>query len=87
MMDWYGGGTAGWIVMSLSMVAFWGIAIGLVVWLVRSIGSDRREEHMVLTQPFVPVVSHDGAADVLKRRYASGEIERNEYQQKLKDLS
>lgn len=31
-----GGGWAGWFFMALMMVAFWGLLIVLVVWLVRA---------------------------------------------------
>jgi uncharacterized membrane protein len=87
MMDWYGGGTAGWVAMTLMMVAFLGIAIALVVWLVRSTGGGQRTGQAALAAPNVAAARCDDATELLKRRYATGEIERSEYEQKLKDLA
>ena len=59
------------------MWLFW---IGLIVgifFLVKSIAQQNRPE----TQKAGP-----SSLEILKKRYASGEIERNEYEQKRKDL-
>jgi putative membrane protein len=60
--------------MLLAMLAFWGLVIaGLVVglrWLLR-LGSPR---------------SHDAALDILRQRYARGEIGREEFEAKKRDL-
>jgi uncharacterized membrane protein len=87
MMDWYGGGTAGWVAMTLMMVAFLGIATALVVWLMQSTGDDKRNGQATLAAPYVAKARCDDATELLKRRYASGEIERSEYEQKLKDIA
>lgn len=69
----------GWMwFMPLMMVAFWGMVIWAVVALVRG-----------LSQPSPPQTSlgqQDSAMDILKRRYAQGEIDRKEYEQKKRDL-
>lgn len=62
----------GW---GLGMVVFWALVIAAVVWLLRSAGQR----------------SHAGgpresALEILQRRYASGEIGREEYEQKRRDL-
>jgi uncharacterized membrane protein len=87
MMDWYGGGTASWVAMTVMMVAFTGVAIALVVWLVRSIGGGQHNEQAALAAPHAPETWPDDASALLKRRYANGEIERAEYEQKLKDIA
>lgn len=86
MMGWYGGPgsrVGGWAwglgmgLGWLSMLAFWGALIVGVVWLVRAFGGDtdgaaRRGE--------------ESALDILKRRYAAGEITREEYEQMRRTL-
>jgi putative membrane protein len=84
MMDWYGGSTASWIVMSIGMIVFWAALIALVVWLVRSLGGHRSDA--VAAGPYMAPVGQNDPTTLLKRRYAGGEIERAEYDQKLKDL-
>lgn len=70
MMD--GWNASGWNIvwMSLMMLVFWGGLAAIVVLLVRS-GRDRD-------------VKKDGedATDVLRRRYAAGEISREEFDEK-----
>ena len=81
MMWWYGDGGlgwGGWLVMSLSMLVFWGLLIWGVVTLVRwsarssSTGTDR-------TMPETP-------EQILARRLASGEISSGQYQEALDTL-
>jgi putative membrane protein len=63
------------LVMTVVMLAFWGLVIaGLVVglrWLMRE-GSGSRP---------------DAALDVLRQRYARGEISKEEFEAKKRDLS
>ena len=73
---WYmhGAGWGWWVLMSLGMIVFWVAAIYLVVWLVRGTPSNRsREEH----EP----PRGDSAHEALRRRLATGEISREEYEQ------
>lgn len=70
-MMWWGPGDGwgGWIVMTLTMVGFWALVIGLVVWLVRG----PRE------QGTKPTRQHDAVA-ILEERFARGEIDREEFE-------
>jgi putative membrane protein len=58
-----------WLVMSIGMVAFWGVLIYAVVWLLRGQSPQRPEE------PFV-----EPPEEILKRRLARGEISIHEYE-------
>lgn len=76
MMDWgYGGGWFGMIIMA----AFWiAVIVGIVFlirWLAISAGSGNRRTR-----------SEDSALEILKKRYARGEIDKEEYEAKKKDL-
>ncbi len=74
MMD-FGGmmGYGGW--WSVLAIAFWlliFVALVLAIfWLVKSLSGDRTQE---------------SAEDVLKKRYAKGEIAKAEFDQKMKDI-
>ena len=49
------------------MVVFWGAVIALTVWAVRSTRTGSSE-------------SRSGALDILERRFAAGEIDRDEFE-------
>jgi putative membrane protein len=70
-------GTGGF--SSIIMVAFWVAAIVgiifLIRWLVVSTGGSARSGR-----------SEDSALEILKRRYARGEINKEEFEEKKKDL-
>jgi putative membrane protein len=72
MMYGYGGG---WL-MGILMVIFWGLIIWGIVALVRHFGGTRQSD----TQNY-------SALEILKRRYAQGEINKEEFEEKRKDLS
>ena len=67
-----GGYGWGWF-MPIFMILFWGLVIWGIVALVR--GASSSSEHK------------DSALEVLKRRYAKGEINKEEFEQKKKDLA
>lgn len=73
MMGW---GGMGWFGV-LMMVVFWGIVIGgiilLVRWLGTTVGGGNRK-------------TEDTAIEILKRRYARGEINKEEFEAKKGDL-
>ncbi|MBA2323520.1 MAG: SHOCT domain-containing protein [Pseudonocardiales bacterium] len=69
MMDWgnTGWGAGDWIAMSTFMIVFGGGLIALVVWVVRSMRSDRGQ-----SRP-------DRADALLAERFARGEIDGEEF--------
>lgn len=73
MMGWYGSGAwgwAGWLVMTLVMVAFWGLVIWGLVAIFR--GSSRD------TDTATPSHGRD-PMEILDERFARGEIDAEEY--------
>jgi putative membrane protein len=81
MMWEYMGNGHGWGGMAFGMVSmslFWILLIAAAVLLIRHVwGAGISSEHR---QP-------ETALDILKKRYARGEIEREEFEQKKSDLS
>ncbi len=75
MMQWGNGGWGAgeWLAMSLMMLAFWGLLVALVVWLVRS---SRAAPTPASVGPAHPVQSSD---EVLAQRFARGEIGEEEF--------
>ena len=71
--DWGVGNMMGWFGGGIMMVAFWVAIIYFIVWLVRS---NKTNE-----------VDNKRAIDILKERYAKGEIDKKEFEEKKKDLS
>jgi putative membrane protein len=57
----------GWIVMTIGMLAFWALVVGLVVYVVRS--TDRSDRH---PEP-------RNSEQILDDRFARGEIDETEY--------
>ena len=79
MMGYYGGGMGwgGWLAMSLSFVVFWTLLVALVVWLVRGFRHDTAGEDRTRTP-----TPANRADDVLAERFASGEIDADEFTEK-----
>jgi putative membrane protein len=78
MMGYGGYGMGfGWIFMIL----FWVVLIVLAVGVIRWLGSGPSHLHMPPTPP-----AGKSALDILRERYARGEIEREEFQQRKRDL-
>lgn len=69
MMGWYQGdmGWFGWILMSVTMVAFWALVVFAVVALFRG------------TRQSVERPGHRDAREILDERFARGEIDQDEY--------
>lgn len=65
----------------LIMVLFWGALIVGAVWLAQRIFSNGQQPPASSTR------SEASAADILKRRYANGEITKEQYDQMRRDLS
>ena len=72
-MMWYGAG--GWW-MLFSMLLFWGGLIALIVWAVRA-ASDRPQNRER---------DRNRALEILEERYARGEIDHEEFEQRRRIL-
>lgn len=73
-MFWYGNWSWGaWLLMTLGMVAFWGLVIWAIVSLVRS-------------GPSAPTAERPSAEQILAERFARGEIDGDEYHRRLDAL-
>jgi len=57
----------------IMMILFWVLAIIFIIWIVREI-SDKK-------------IKSDEALEILKERYARGEINKKEFKEKKKDLN
>lgn len=71
---WGAGSMMGWVGGGIMMIVFWALFIALIVWVVREAGG--RHSH-----------SRSQALDILKERYAKGEIDKEEFESKKKDLA
>jgi putative membrane protein len=66
----------GWLLMVLSMVGFWALLLALVVLLVRRAG---------ISDP-PPPARHVTPEELLAERFARGELDADEYRQRLQVL-
>lgn len=75
-MWWYGNGMgwAGWLLMSLTMVAFWGLVIVAVVAVFRGMSRSRDQGG-----PGHGGDAHQDPNQILDERFARGEIDAEEY--------
>ncbi len=72
-------GGFGWMwLMPIFFIIFWGLVIWGIVALVRGLSGSRSSDSSS-SRP-------DSALEVLKKRYARGEINKEEYEEKKKDL-
>ena len=78
MWPGYGWG-AGWLGMAFGLVVMVAVVVGFV-FLVRALWPPNPPA------PYERPASGESATDIVKRRYASGEIDREEYQRLLRDL-
>lgn len=74
-----GYGWGGWLVGGLVMLLFWGGLIALVVFTVRAFAGTNRDKTR-------QAPSGETALDILKRRYAQGEIDKAEYEVMRRDI-
>lgn len=73
---WGIGNMMGWFGGGLMMIVFWVLLVVFIVWIVREIGG--RNSHSRFDS---------NALEILKERYAKGEIDKKEFEEKKKDLS
>lgn len=87
MHDWYwGGGGFGWVGL-LFMLLFWVVIIVGVVFLVRGLwGQNQGRDRDYRGAPERQEPRRSTALEVLEERYARGEINREEFLERRKDL-
>ncbi|MDO8593711.1 MAG: SHOCT domain-containing protein [bacterium] len=71
---WGTGSTFGWFGGGIMMIVFWVLLIALVVWVVREFSGKNSR-------------SNSNALYILKERYAKGEISKEEFDSKKKDIA
>ena len=78
MYDWHdtGWGPGMWIAMGLMMLAFWGLIAVLVVYVVRNLGHRPPDHSGTSAAP------PDQALRILDERFAHGDIDADEYNQR-----
>jgi putative membrane protein len=83
MMGYYGGFSGGGFLMGIMMLLFWILFIAGIVLLVRWIwdNADGRKQGTAGYEP-----QQHSALEILKQRYAKGEISREEFQAMKRDL-
>ena len=83
MMYWYGSGMSGWgyALMTVSMILFWGAVIFGIAALVRYFG--RSGQPPAAPSPPQSAESPSSPERLLAERFARGEIDEEEYRQRL----
>ena len=71
-------GWGGWLAGGLMMLLFWGGLIALIFFLIRAASSDGRKPE--------DTYSGENAKEIVKRRYARGEISKAEYDAIRRDI-
>ncbi len=77
MMGGWGGGVSWWLFGLINLVLLGAVVVG-VVWAIDRLQSQRGQE--------AGPAPSESALDILKRRYALGEIDRREFEEKKRDL-
>jgi putative membrane protein len=82
---WGGWGWGGWLFGALATAAFWALLIIAIVWLVRAAGRQRIFEGGPHHRP--PGTYQAASAEtILAERFARGEIDEDEYRNRLAAL-
>lgn len=76
----YGLGWGGWLLGGLMMLLFWGGIIALVFFAIRAFSGSGNQATSKQTN------NDENALDILKKRYAGGEISKEEYEAIRNDL-
>ena len=71
----------GWSVIWFSWI-FWLIIIGFIIWGVVSIVNNNRKQDQ---RHYMP--PRESALDILKKRYARGEINKEQFEQMKRDIN
>jgi putative membrane protein len=71
-----------WLIGGMMMLLFWGGVIALAFFAIRAITRSGRVDN----EPRSPSYPRGSSLDILKERYARGEISREEYLAMRKDL-
>ncbi len=79
MMSGWGGAGSGWV-MYLGMIALWAGVVALIVLTMKAAAGPHATQA-------TPSQTQIGAIDILKRRYAAGEIDAAEFEQMKGDLA
>jgi putative membrane protein len=80
MRDIFGFGSGG-ILTIILMILFWALIIGSIVWLV-----SRLVSRTTTNSPSHTATPSESALDILKTRYARGEISKEQYEEMRRDL-
>ncbi len=78
MMGGYGGYGMGWSGI-IVMITFWVLLIVGLVFLIRYLATSSKNENP-------DTEGKDTALEILKKRYASGEIDKDEFEERRRDL-
>lgn len=78
MHYYYGNMWGAGIFGGILMLFFWIAVISLIIWAIRGFGMSRHH--------YQQIQDNSKALDILKERYAKGEIEKQEFETKKKDL-
>jgi putative membrane protein len=71
-----------WLIGALVMFIFWGGVIGLVIIAIRAVARSNRDGN----EPRSSSYQRENPKEILKERYARGEISRDEYLAMRRDL-
>ena len=74
----HGGGPGGWILMLIGMFVFWSIFAFVIVAAVRYFSSGHH--HVAVAHG---TAAHDSAIEILKTRFAKGEIDEADFKARL----
>lgn len=77
-----GWGAGGWFMIILGVVFVIALVVG-IVYLIRALSDGSN----ATTTSQQPPAQRESPKEILQRRYAAGEIDREEYQRRLTDLS